>query len=320
MKKINILVSGVSSSNSITFIKALRRQKEIKFKIFGTDIYEKNLSQGAYFCDGFFKVSKANQKMFIPKLLKICKENSIRVLVPIIEEEFALVSRATAEFKKCGTLVMLPDSKTILMCLNKIKLSRFLEKHEFPTPKIYLSVPERSSFPLVKKPIKGRGSKGISIVYRKEDIKQANRNDKSCFFQEFIKGQEYSVDVLSDRSGKAKAVFCRVRLEVRDGKSVKAITVRNKTVEDLAVRIADALGLKGPSCLQCIVDKDGVPYFFDVNTRIGSATILTVEAGVNIPFLAVKSLLGMKIDKLTGKFKENIIMLRYLDEIFTLVD
>lgn len=319
MKKINILITGVSSSNSISFIKSLRKQKEMEFNVFGTDIYEKYLSTGAQFCDRFFKIPRADDEQFIPTLLKICEENSIRVLVPIIDEEFFPISKSIHEFKKINTSVMLPDAQVVVICENKVKLCEFLKDNGFSTPKLYLSTPSASSFPLVKKPFIGRGSKGVTIVHNKEELNYKSEKDK-YFLQEYIEGREYTIDTLSNLNGEVLAAVPRVRLEVHDGKSIKAQTVRNRIIEEMSVQICNRLGITGPACLQCILANDGIPYFFDINPRIGSATILTVQAGVNIPFLAVKNLLGMKVDSLIGQFKENIIMLRYLTEFFVSVD
>lgn len=315
MKKTNILITGISSSNSLTFVKSLRKQKEMEFNVSGTDIYEKYLSVGAQFCNRFFKIPRADEQQFIPSLLKICKENSIKVLVPIIDEEFFPVSKSIHEFKKINTLVMLPDAEVVMICENKVKFCEFLKDNGFPTPKLYLSTPPASSLPLVRKPFIGRGSKGVTIVHNKEELNY-KPEENGYFYQEYIEGQEFTIDTLSDLNGKVLAAVPRVRLEVREGKSIKAQTVKNRIIEEMSVKICNKLGITGPACLQCILGNDRVPYFFEINPRIGSATILTVQAGINIPFLAVKNLLGMKVDNLIGQFKENVIMLRYLNEFF----
>lgn len=316
MKKIKILITGISSSNSISFIKGLRQQHEMEFNIFGTDIYEKYLSLGPFFCHRFFKIPRAEEKQFIPSLIKICKENSIEMLVPIIDEEFIPISRSQDQFTKIKTRVMLPNAKVVTICENKVRFGEFLKNNGLPTPKWYLSTPPVSSLPLIKKPVMGRGSKGVTIIRDKKALINIP-GEKGYFYQKYIEGPEYTIDTLSDLNGKVLAVVPRIRLEVSSGKSVKAQTVKNKIIEELAIKICQKLGITGPACLQCILGQGGKPYFFEINPRIGSATILTVEAGINIPFLAVKILLGMKVDNLLGQFKENVIMLRYLNEYYT---
>lgn len=316
MKKSNILITGISSSNSLTFLKSLRQQKEIEFNLFGTDIYEKHLSVGAQFCDRFFKIPRADEKQFIPTLLKICQENAIQILVPIIDEEFLSISKSINQFKEIKTQVMLPKAEVVKISQDKVKFCQFLKDNGFLTPKWYLSKPSVASLPLIKKPFIGRGSRGIIVMHTQEELNYF-WEETGFFYQQYIEGREFTIDTLSNLNGKVLAAVPRIRLEVREGKSIKAQIVKNKLIEEMAIKICQKLGITGPACLQCILGKDGRPYFFEINPRIGSATILTVAAGINIPFLAVKILLGMKIDNLVGQFKKNVIMLRYLNEVFT---
>lgn len=318
MKIINILITGVSSSNSITFIKGLRKQKEIQFKIIGTDIYEKYLSTGAQFCDMYFKVPVAKDASFVSELMRICKENEVCVLIPIIDEEFLPISEYREVFEKLNIKVLLPKKEVISICSNKIKLCQFLKDNNFPFLNVYLTPASIFEFPVVKKPIFGRGSRGIKIIYSKKELDSLVQ-EMDCFFQDYIDGVEFTVDTLSDSKGQVLAVVPRVRLEVKCGNCVKGQIVRNEIIEETAKQICKKLNMTGTACLQCIIDKDDIPYFFDINPRIGSATILTIEGGINIPFLAVKDLLGMELNA-PDSFKENIIMLRYWNEVFTSVD
>ncbi len=315
MKKINILITGVSSSNSITFIKSLRRQKQIGFNIFGTDIYEKRLSLGSLFCDYVFKIPPAGDINFIPELLKVCKKNRIEILVPIIDEEFPPISKSRDEFRKINTKVMLPTSEVLDICSNKIKFNQFLEAEGFTCAKWYLTKPLLCNFPLIKKPIRGRGSEGITIIHNNKELETDVPKD-GYFYQRYIEGPEYTIDTLSDLQGNVLVVVPRIRLEVRNGKSVRAKIVRNKIIEQTARNICTKLKLTGPACLQCIMSEDKKPYFLEVNPRIGSATIITVVAGINIPFLATKILLGMKITESINKIKNGLIMLRYFEEYY----
>jgi len=319
MNKINILITGISSSNSITFIKGLRKQTDIQFIISGTDVYEECYSPGASFCDNFYKIPYASENSFVLVLLKICKENSIDVLVPIIDEEFLPISKFRDDFEKLNTKVMLPKHEVLSICRNKVKTYDFLKHIGVPVPDIYLSISDINNFPVIKKPVIGRGSKGINIILNKKKLKVSG-NNKEYFYQKYVEGTEFTVDTLSDLNGNVLKVVSRVRLEVKDGKSIKGQIVKNKDIEDTVSKICTKLGLTGPACVQCILNSDNIPYFFDINPRIGSATILTIQAGMNIPFLAVKNILGLKVDMSLNKINENTIMLRYWNEVFTSVE
>ena len=76
----NSIITGIGSSNSLSFVKGLRKQDEIDVNIIGTDIYERECSVGAQFVDKFYKVPCADDPTFIQSLLKICKENNIHIV------------------------------------------------------------------------------------------------------------------------------------------------------------------------------------------------------------------------------------------------
>jgi carbamoyl-phosphate synthase large subunit len=283
--------------------------------IIGTDIYEREFSVGGKFADKFFRIPPACNPDFIPSLLKICKENNVHVIVPIIDEEFVPISQSRGDFE--GVRVMLPEHEQILVCQDKYKTYQFFRNNNIRTPDTWLNIPDSPIYPILMKPRIGRGSKGIKVIHNERELEIYSGSEKHIY-QDLIKGEEFTIDTLSDMDGKILAAVPRIRLEIKNGVSYKGRTVKNKIIESACIDICDTLGLKGPACLQCILTDDG-PYFFEINPRIGSAVVLSIHAGINIPFLAVKNILGMKVENMIGRFQENVVMLRYWDEIFNLI-
>ncbi len=313
--KANILITAISSSNAISFIKGLRSQSEIKLRIAGTDISKKVFSAGAQFVDKFFEVPPASEAHYVSALLEICRKNNIDILVPIIDEEFLPISKNRKRFEAANTRVMLPAHEHLLQCHDKYKTYLFFKEHNIPTPSTSLTPPGPKGCPVLAKPRFGRGSRDISTIRNIDDLRRLE--GRNHIFQKIIRGEEYTIDTLSDTEGRAIAAVPRLRLEIRNGISYRAKTVKNKRIEDTSVSICEMLKLTGPACIQCIMAPTGRPYFFEINPRIGSAVVLTIRAGINIPFLAVKNILGMRIPRLIGKFQENVVMLRYWEEIYT---
>lgn len=313
--KLNILITGIGSSNSLSFVKGLRRQDEIGFTIIGTDIYDREFSTGGHFVDKFYKVPYAYDPGFVSSLLNICKANNVHVVVPIIDEEFMPISLSRSNFEQMGVKVLLPGHEQILLCQDKFKTYLFFKNNGFPTPETWTAVPASPKYPILMKPRTGRGSKGVRIIQNETEL-AAYKEAEGYIYQEVINGKEFTIDTLSDANGKVLAVVPRIRLEIKNGVSCKGRTVRNKVIEEMSIGICEAVKLTGPSCIQCILTTEGTPYFFEINPRIGSAVILTIQAGVNIPLLAVKGILGMNVTNMVGNFRDNIIMLRYWDEVF----
>lgn len=315
-KSIRILITGSSSTNSVDFVRALARQSEFQFHLTAADIFDQKMSVGAQFCQDYVKVPKATDPNFTIEIQRICREKKIDILVPMIDEEFLALASIAGKLRSESTVVMLPKLEILETCLHKIKFNLFLAENGFPHLPIFKSRHDISELPVISKPELGRGSQGVKVLKSPQDL-SAHQLLSGFFYQKMVSGEEYTVDLLCSSTGKALVAIPRIRLEVRDGKSVKAKTVRNEVVERTAMEICDGLQMTGPCCLQCIVDASGTPYFFDFNPRIGAATTISVQAGVNIPFLAIKNILGRPILPDELQFQSDLIMLRYWSEVFT---
>jgi carbamoyl-phosphate synthase large subunit len=108
---------------------------------------------------------------------------------------------------------------------------------------------------------------------------------------EYLPGHEYSVDMLCEK-GTARVVVVRLREEIRSGISFRSVVVENEQVEEIARQVCGALEFDGPMGVQLKEDKDGKPKVIEVNPRLHGSCVLSVAAGANIPYLAVKQCLG----------------------------
>lgn len=68
----------------------------------------------------------------------------------------------------------------------------------------------------------GVGSKGIRIVEPEDKLIVGDEQ----FAQEFITGDEYTVDVLCDREGNPSYIIPRRRVEVKSGVATKVFIIR----------------------------------------------------------------------------------------------
>ena len=73
---------------------------------------------------------------------------------------------------------------------------------------------------------------------------------------------------------------------------------------------------KGKQILLLPVDE---VYWFEVNCRFGGGAPLSIAAGAELPLYLLQDLLGVEITT-DGKFRENLMMLRYPAAVFRPVD
>jgi carbamoyl-phosphate synthase large subunit len=169
----------------------------------------------------------------------------------------------------------------------------------------------------VVKPRTGSGSRGVRIVERPADLDGVAR-DGTMIAQEYLPGEEYSLDVLALADGHVVAVVPRIRLKVDSGVSVAGRTVRDPELEAFGLRVAERIGLTTVANVQCRRDVLGRPSLLEVNPRFSGAMPLTVASGVNMPLLALSDVLGRPVPAAVP-FRE-IAMVRFLDDRFPTIE
>jgi carbamoyl-phosphate synthase large subunit len=138
---------------------------------------------------------------------------------------------------------------------------------------------------------------------------------KNFLVQEFIEGQEYTIDIVAGPDGKILQAIPRERMVVKAGMSYKGRTVKDHKLMDYGKWVAGRFRISGPANIQCIANKKDI-YLIEVNPKFAAGLPLTVAAGVNVPLILIKLALGIKVGREELEFRDNIYMLRFWEEIF----
>jgi D-alanine-D-alanine ligase len=162
-------------------------------------------------------------------------------------------------------------------------------------------VPGVIAFPLVVKPSSEGSSVGVSLVYQYEELAPAAdlafKYDREILIEKYITGKEVQVGILGSRALGAieivpKNVFYDYEAKYKEGMSDHFFPARieepvYKRVLDAGLAAHRALGCRGYSRVDFIIDESGSPYILEVNTLPGmTATSLLpdIARGVGIPF------------------------------------
>ncbi len=163
---------------------------------------------------------------------------------------------------------------------------------------------EQIRYPVVVKPHAEGSSVGVSLVFKKEDVAPAAelafRYGGEILVEKFIKGKEVQVGILGDRALGAieivpKRAFYDYAAKYEQGMSDHFFPARipeavyQRTLEAGLVAHR-AIGCRGYSRVDFIIDENGMPYILEVNTLPGmTATSLLPEiakgAGITFPDL-----------------------------------
>lgn len=299
MSQYKFLLEACGSLTSSYLIKAV---KNAGAQAVASDITE---CWAQHVADGFIKFPPCNDPKLWTFVEQAVARHQINVVIPSFDETLLDWAKKKDFFIKRGTYVILSDEDSIKLCQDKWETFLFFRKNKIPTPNTSLEY----QYDLVK-PRLGRGGKGILI---KPDPSEVNM--QGMISQEYLTGQEFTIDVFCDNLGKPSYIIPRQRLQVKDGKSINGITVNNPKMISWVKKICEATRFIGPINIQCFQDNDGDIKFTEINPRVAGGMALGFAASENWISLIIRNIIEKESFN-TKPVKYGLKMFRTYDELF----
>jgi carbamoyl-phosphate synthase large subunit len=304
----NVLVPGASAPAGINTIKSLKLAN-FKGKVLSTD--SNTLSAGFYLADYSEVVPEVDNKDYLEVLFKIIDKYDINVLMPSSGHDIFPFSENKEKLKRNGVIAVVSERDVLEICRDKILTFEHLNK-KFNLPFTTDKKNNISEFPIIAKPRYGKGSRDIIKIDDFAELDYVDSRYSNMIFQEYLPGDEYTIDVLSDMDSNPVTSVPRVRLQTRGGISTKGKIVLDKELIEESFRIVKHLNIIGPSCVQVKKDKDDGFKLVEINPRLGGGTIFSTLAGANFPKMIIDMVEGrsLKIPTIS-----EVTILRYFEEI-----
>lgn len=291
-----ILVSGTSGIIGYGILKSLR-QSHPDCRLIGTTVYERSAAPA--FCDVFEKAPMTNHASYIPWLLDVIRRHDVAMVIPGIEVDVVAWNEHRATIEQSGAQVLLNDPDLIRLCADKWQFYQSLVKHHspyaIPTSLEFDEISQR--FPLLLKPRKGSGSKGIVVVNDSDDLRQhLGATAQGMMIQPVIgtEEEEYTTSAFFDRDSKLCAFHTLRRTLSEAGFTETAETVELDCVQDALLHFGKIFTPVGPTNFQFRLD-DGKLKLLEINPRISSSTSLRAAFGYNESAMSVEWLLDGKL-------------------------
>lgn len=310
-----VLVTGAGGPAGVAVIRSLAGRGD-------ADVYAADMDGWA---SGLYLVPADRRRIvppgadatFVDALITMCQQDEIDVLVSTVDVELPPLALRREELKEvAGATLAAPPTATLDIALDKYALAQSCES-KTRVPETALLDAEGSArdwaFPVIVKPRRGAGSRGVRIVASRDDL-TALGFDPALIIQAFLPGAEYSVDVIADSEGHVVAAVPRTRTRVDSGVSIAGRTMHDDELEKVAAEVAEAIGLVGVANVQLRRDPEGRPALLEVNPRFAGAMPLTIAAGVDLPSLALDLFTGGSLPEHID-FKE-LANVRFLEDVF----
>lgn len=308
---INILIA--SGGKRVDLIKEFKKHLKNKGRVIITDTSV--LNAGKFFADKFYLSPRVDHQSYIKFLVSVVKKEKINLIFTAIDPEIPLLLKNRELFAKMNCLVMVSSSEATEIADDKIKTAVFLSSIGILTPKIITKPYKTATYPVFIKPTDGSGSKHAYRVNSPDELMMFLKIVPNPLVSEFIDGQEYTVDCLSDFTGNVINIIPRKRIEVANGIAVKSIVDMRKDIIRDAEKILKHLCIIGPSTVQCISNKNG-NYFTELNLRFGGGVMLGIKSGGDYVTKLIGMLNGKKYKFSNQDVKDKYAMTAYLEHSF----
>jgi carbamoyl-phosphate synthase large subunit len=316
MKRFNVLLTA--GSRRVALVQAFRaalRTISVPGSVIVTDVNP--LSPAVHVADRSYRVPLATDESYVTELLTICEAEQVRLVVPTIDDELAVVAAARDQFKAIGAVVASSPAATAAICNDKYETCSRLIAAGVSAAKTYLpaQLTEDMALPLFIKPRVGRGAVGAFPVRSADELDFFLRYVPTPIVQEYLDGPEFTIDVLCDFDGKPLSIVPRERVVVRAGVIDRGRTVNNQRLIRLAEAACAALPFAGAINIQCRMRYEQ-PVIFEINPRFSGGIPLTIQAGADFPAMLLKLAMGRRVDPIIGAFKDDLWMTSFESSFF----
>ena len=346
LKDIKVLSTACGAFFMPGFFRCLKENHERKITIVGADL-SSDIGQMSLLVDKYYQVPRYTDERYVDALLNICKVEQIDVFFPHISMELPFILERMEDFRRLGVKVAISDSKTLVTANSKLRLYEFMKEKGLTVPQYFevdasdtlrkrigeLGYPQR---PVVVKMTENSGSRGVRIVradISKSELfmhdKPSSMNvtiDEMCAIidecnpipemmaMEYLPGVEYTVDLLAEHG---KTLYIAGRRNTTSSLSIAQTSVVEKkdSAYQLCEDIVSELGLDGNIGFDFMLDENDTPWLTDLNPRVTATIILYAGAGLNLPYLRIKQLLGEPLPLVNVKYGTKLVR-KYQDILY----
>jgi carbamoyl-phosphate synthase large subunit len=309
-----VLVTGAGTPAAVAFMQSAA---DIDVELWASD--SNRYAAGLFLVPSARRVllPPAKSPEFAERLLIVSQALAIDVIVPMLDDELLPIASIRSRLAAARIGVLTSPGHVVASCLDQWLLVQTCLRHGVPVPRTKL----------LDRPMALRGFArpftirrrvhagwGDSTVVGEHSVAPTVRLDGSHILQEYLTGEEYSIDVLAYSNGHVAAVVPRTRRRTHSGIAVAGSTLVDPELEDLGRCTARALQLRSVASIQARRDQAGTARVIEVCPRFPSGMPLTIASGVDMPALALSDALGNTAPRRVEH--RQVSMINYWDEQF----
>ncbi|NNL33400.1 MAG: ATP-grasp domain-containing protein [Flavobacteriaceae bacterium] len=322
--KLNVLIPDGESTWAKNVIQCFNKNSSYDFHVLSGEKktaikYSNNIASF-----GFRPLAKDSQER-LDWINEVIDEREIAIILPIAEKIMELLLANVSKINPKAKMVPLSSKDKFKIAIHKNLLYDFMLANEIAAPKSFkfnhlhelVSVKEHLRFPVLLKPINGKGGEGIIRFDAYEDLSQyvsGNANLEDAIIQELIMGYDIDCSVLCE-NGKILTYTIQKGFIPRKTPYMPQLGIefiQNDEVLRTVSKLMAALDWNGVAHIDLIYDEKEKNYkVLEVNGRFWGSLLGSKKVGVNFPELILRKTEGYEVEHLGYETKKVIIFKGY---------
>jgi len=187
-------------------------------------------------CDRMLIVPESRHSEYVGRLLEVCRTEQVDLLIPLIDPELHILSGLNERFAEIGTVLCLSSPEVVDICGDKVLMHDRLVEAGIDTPKLleFEDITE-GDLPVFMKPRAGSSADDIHRIDTLRQLGFYHKEVTGVIVQEYVEGQEYTLDIFCDFAGRPLCAVPRKRIEVRGGEVVKSMTEKDPAMIEVGL-------------------------------------------------------------------------------------
>ncbi len=309
-----VFVLDAAQRSALATVRSLGAQNNLK--IIAGDECSSALAGASRFCDQYVQYPSPQSEplKFLSWLSDFIEQNNIDFLQPVTEVSSQLLVMHATDLPPC--VLPFAPLQVIHSLANKWLLTNLASKLAIPHPETKyfaiaadLDVTSVTDYPVVIKPcmskiwLEDRWLASTVHVARSQaelkDLLGREYFQHPFMLQEFIPGTGAGIFALY-ASGEPIVYFAHRRLrEKPPGGGVSVLSesrLSDPQLKDYSEKLLKAVGWHGVAMVEYRVTPDGKPYLMEVNTRFWGSLQLSIDSGVDFPWLLYRVATGEQVN------------------------
>jgi len=277
------------------------------------------LSPALFAADEVVELPAVDDPGYGAAVADVCRREGVGVVLPLTDLDPVVLAHAAPRILEAGAQTLVPRPEIALGCQDKWECHLMLLDRGLPSPPTWLPDdvdPATLPYPVLLKPRMGFASRHIHHCANAAELAFfRGYSPAESVVQQALPGLEFSIDCLGDVDGAALGAVPRSMIQSKGGEQIKGETLDDPQLVELGAATVEALGLVGPSTVQCFREDGRVLGITDINTRFGGAFPLPQAAGAGYPRAIIAIAAGERPTSQLGSHTPGVVMTRFLDQI-----